>query len=216
MTIDQEPVLRESTDGTECRENLPDYFGVDAADLASRNGFADFILNGTIFDASATSRTNMREALSQLVESPDLELPDVHDRYTTVQRLYREAELGVTTDLTGESIEPGSVAVQAERYSESDALLAYVLRLALGDLPIWRQHGECNGLGGDGALFFPGRGQKDKVAKAKTICADCGVREDCLEYALDNKVKSGVWGGLTEAERNRILQQRKRAAASKK
>ena len=36
----------------------------------------------------------------------------------------------------------------------------------------------------------------------------CVVREDCLEYALANGEKFGIWGGLSERERRRIRRQR--------
>lgn len=38
------------------------------------------------------------------------------------------------------------------------------------------------------------------VRMAKEVCADCPVREGCLEYALDNNIRNGVWGGLDESE----------------
>ena len=30
------------------------------------------------------------------------------------------------------------------------------------------------------------------------------VREDCLEYALSNGEKFGIWGGMSERERKRL------------
>jgi hypothetical protein len=42
---------------------------------------------------------------------------------------------------------------------------------------------------------------------ARQVCARCPVRQPCLEYALSNRIASGVWGGLTERER-RPLQTR--------
>jgi WhiB family redox-sensing transcriptional regulator len=46
---------------------------------------------------------------------------------------------------------------------------------------------------------------------AKRICAVCPVRQVCLETALRNRERYGVWGGLTERERMR-LGRRRRAA----
>jgi WhiB family transcriptional regulator, redox-sensing transcriptional regulator len=43
------------------------------------------------------------------------------------------------------------------------------------------------------------------------------VREDCLEYALANGEKFGIWGGLSERERRRVRRMRamnRRAAES--
>ncbi|MDQ1511262.1 MAG: WhiB family transcriptional regulator, redox-sensing transcriptional regulator [Actinomycetota bacterium] len=44
-----------------------------------------------------------------------------------------------------------------------------------------------------------------REAKAKTICAECIVRQECLEFALRVHEPHGIWGGLTEAERRRLL-----------
>lgn len=34
------------------------------------------------------------------------------------------------------------------------------------------------------------------LAVAQSLCADCEVRPRCLEYALENAVEWGVWGGV--------------------
>lgn len=41
-------------------------------------------------------------------------------------------------------------------------------------------------------------------AQAKSTCKQCPVASDCLEFANQNRIKDGVWGGLTYKER-RIL-----------
>jgi hypothetical protein len=33
------------------------------------------------------------------------------------------------------------------------------------------------------------------------VCTRCPARQPCLEYALSNRITSGIWGGLTERER---------------
>ncbi len=57
------------------------------------------------------------------------------------------------------------------------------------------------------ATFFPSDGVGVEVAKR--ICAECGVRERCLEYALENRIDHGVWGGTSERQRRRILKARR-------
>lgn len=77
----------------------------------------------------------------------------------------------------------------------------------------WQEHANC--LGVDPDLFFPERGASTREAKG--VCAGCEVRGSCLEYALDNGEKFGIWGGLSERERRRLRRQRalaRRAAAS--
>ena len=44
----------------------------------------------------------------------------------------------------------------------------------------------------------------------------CVVREDCLEFALQNGEKFGIWGGLSERERRRIRRQRALERAAKR
>lgn len=59
----------------------------------------------------------------------------------------------------------------------------------------------------DPNTFFPHYGAD--VELAQRICANCVVREDCLEYALVNRIDHGVWGGTSERERTRILKRRR-------
>lgn len=54
------------------------------------------------------------------------------------------------------------------------------------------------------ADFFPHG--NESTEGAKSVCADCPVRTDCLEYALESRVDDGVFGGLTEAERRKLRQ----------
>ena len=72
----------------------------------------------------------------------------------------------------------------------------------------WRQHGACRGVDPD--VFYPATDEEAEPAKA--ICAVCPVREPCLEYALANRERDGVWGGATERERRRMIRQRRKSA----
>jgi WhiB family redox-sensing transcriptional regulator len=72
----------------------------------------------------------------------------------------------------------------------------------------WRTRAACQGL--DPTIFYP---QTDEEAdEAKSICAACAVAEPCLEYALAQRERDGVWGGCTEKERRRIIRQRRKSA----
>jgi WhiB family redox-sensing transcriptional regulator len=65
----------------------------------------------------------------------------------------------------------------------------------------------------DPETFFPEKGGSTR--DAKRLCngdgdtAPCPVRERCLDYALDHGERFGVWGGLSERERNKILRSRR-------
>jgi WhiB family redox-sensing transcriptional regulator len=74
----------------------------------------------------------------------------------------------------------------------------------------WQIQANCTGADPD--LFFPERGASQR--EAKEICRGCVVREDCLDYALANGEKFGVWGGLSERERRRVRRSRALGARS--
>lgn len=57
--------------------------------------------------------------------------------------------------------------------------------------------------------YGPSKGVKEATAKAAAICAECPVREPCLDFALTNKEKFGVWGGLAWYERRRLVDPRR-------
>ena len=64
----------------------------------------------------------------------------------------------------------------------------------------WQALANC--LGVDPDLFFPERGASTR--EAKEVCRACVVREECLEYAIVNGEKFGIWGGMSERERRRV------------
>ncbi len=73
----------------------------------------------------------------------------------------------------------------------------------------WMQHGNCKDHPPE--VFFPSDGVG--VLVAQRICATCPVNEECLEYALAERVDHGVWGGASERERRRILKRRRQSAS---
>lgn len=77
---------------------------------------------------------------------------------------------------------------------------------ALGDAEELSWQDQANCMGVDPDLFFPERGASTR--EAKEVCRGCVVRLDCLEYALDNAEKFGIWGGMSERERRRLRRAR--------
>jgi hypothetical protein len=62
----------------------------------------------------------------------------------------------------------------------------------------------------DPEAFFPVKGQANTVAKR--ICAQCPIRLRCLEVAIANNYRDGVWGGLSPRERAAIARRKERVA----
>ena len=69
----------------------------------------------------------------------------------------------------------------------------------------WRSLGRC--LDEDPDLFFPVGSTGPaalQVIEAKAVCRTCRVREQCLEWALEQGLDHGVWGGLDGDERRAL------------
>jgi WhiB family transcriptional regulator, redox-sensing transcriptional regulator len=52
------------------------------------------------------------------------------------------------------------------------------------------------------------RGARGNYDAARALCADCPVRQECLEAALTDTDLMGLWGGTTETERREIRRRR--------
>jgi WhiB family transcriptional regulator, redox-sensing transcriptional regulator len=90
-------------------------------------------------------------------------------------------------------VDPVSLGVPGLRRATSD-----------DDALAWQADSLCAQT--DPEAFFPEKGGSTR--DAKKICASCEVRSSCLEYALENDERFGIWGGLSERERRKL---RKRA-----
>jgi len=65
---------------------------------------------------------------------------------------------------------------------------------------LWQERALCAQT--DPEAFFPEKGGSTR--EAKRICQGCEVKDECLEYALANDERFGIWGGLSERERRRL------------
>ena len=65
--------------------------------------------------------------------------------------------------------------------------------------PRWMRNAACQGQGFD-AWFAIDEVGEDMEA-ARSTCAGCPVRVECLDYALDCSIRHGLWGGLSPGER---------------
>ncbi|GII99304.1 transcription factor WhiB [Sediminihabitans luteus] len=64
----------------------------------------------------------------------------------------------------------------------------------------WQERALCAQT--DPEAFFPEKGGSTR--EAKKVCSGCEVRAECLEYALENDERFGIWGGLSERERRKL------------
>ena len=64
----------------------------------------------------------------------------------------------------------------------------------------WQENALCAQT--DPEAFFPEKGGSTR--EAKRICVSCEVKSECLDYALANDERFGIWGGLSERERRRL------------
>lgn len=69
--------------------------------------------------------------------------------------------------------------------------------------PKWQKNAPCKNY--DTNVFYPAPGDVDNLRLAKSICKECSVRQECLEYALENSERFGIWGGKSARERMLIL-----------
>lgn len=71
----------------------------------------------------------------------------------------------------------------------------------LGD-HTWHDHAACQGADDDDPdLFFPDADDLDRITTAKRYCERCPVVRVCLDAALESNARHGIWGGMTEEER---------------
>jgi WhiB family redox-sensing transcriptional regulator len=81
------------------------------------------------------------------------------------------------------------------------------------EVSMWRADAECRA---ENATFFyppahferkPEKDHREGIARA--LCSSCAVQQQCLEYSLEVAESHGIWGGLNELERKRLLRRRR-------
>ena len=98
-----------------------------------------------------------------------------------------------------------ALSALAPKQRKSDvSILASSLALGRADYT-WRDQAMCRDT--DPELFFPigTTGQALlQIAKAKSVCCQCPVTVECLEFALETNQDTGIWGGNSEDERRQM------------
>ena len=77
----------------------------------------------------------------------------------------------------------------------------------------WQIKAACRGP--QASVFFPPPSferkeeKLERESRAKAICEECSVIDECRDYALKIREQHGIWGGLNELERREILNRRR-------
>ena len=66
--------------------------------------------------------------------------------------------------------------------------------------PEWRDRAACKGADLD--AFFPRHGHIP--TEVKELCATCPVKQNCLDFAVKNRIVDGYWGGMSPKQRRRV------------
>lgn len=82
----------------------------------------------------------------------------------------------------------------------------------------WREQAACRGMGAE--MFVLDKGDSSDVAKAKAVCATCGVQQECYEEAETPVYIGGVlaptlgvWAGMSGKDRRNLRIARESACA---
>lgn len=122
-------------------------------------------------------------------------------------------EIEGTTPLRAASSE--SVSSSADP-REAQRLMQGIFNLGYGttaaeDLT-WMEDALCAQTDPD--VFYPEKG--GSTAPATSICSSCQVRQECLEYAVTNDIRHGIWGGTSDNDRKRMSRERKAARGGRR
>ncbi len=111
----------------------------------------------------------------------------------------RQTTAAVMGDLMWDVLD-GPISSDVERPVSALATVISIFA-ALDDGPLgWQERALCAQT--DPEAFFPEKGGSTR--EAKKVCTSCEVRSECLDYALANDERFGIWGGLSERERRKL------------
>ena len=66
----------------------------------------------------------------------------------------------------------------------------------------WRNEANCRD--SDPDMFFPKFNKGEYADAAIEFCSKCLVQNQCLTYAVRNKIEDGIWGGMTPEARKKL------------
>ncbi|WP_081998524.1 WhiB family transcriptional regulator [Sinomonas humi] len=175
---------------------IPADWYVDPADPEAGERYRE--MSAAALEDAATAFLSQHAALGDSVLAPD-ELAD-DELADDTEEPGEEREAEVVSLLERQS--PGRVPMVRPAEPVWLGLLQSAAPIE-GELA-WQADALCAQT--DPEAFFPEKGGSTR--DAKKVCSSCTVRAECLDYALSNDERFGIWGGLSERERRRL---RKRA-----
>jgi WhiB family redox-sensing transcriptional regulator len=179
----------------------PEIAAQASARYGSRGVPADWFLDPA--DPSATER--YREETRSTLEDQATAFLTAHEALTVLPEV-QEAPSSLLylptmdPEVAGDDARPHSVLVGRPAWSPEPLVPGNVDDD--GELS-WQADALCAQT--DPEAFFPEKGGSTR--DAKKVCGACMVKSECLEYALENDERFGIWGGLSERERRRLRKQ---------
>lgn len=155
--------------------DVPSDWFVDPADP----GAAEKLEHGKTLDDQATAFLAAAEAAESGTDSTVTALSEAPSRRTESDTVGSEAKTADSTWLGIPTLIPAE-QIEGELAWQIDALCAQT----------------------DPEAFFPEKGGSTR--DAKKVCGACSVKQECLDYALSNDERFGIWGGLSERERRKL------------
>lgn len=75
---------------------------------------------------------------------------------------------------------------------------------AVGVMPPFAHRGDLACEPAHAELFFPPENRADAPHAAMQLCLSCPAQVECANWAVDERLRFGVWGGTTPRDREEI------------
>lgn len=107
----------------------------------------------------------------------------------------------------------------ARSLKKASVQVIQTFQLPFSETSDWQENARCNPNNREESMhpdvFYPDDKDNKALKAAKEICGRCVVDKECLQAALDQDERFGVWGGLSQSERQRLkIEQRKQSSSS--
>jgi len=161
--------------------------------------------------SAAILRGDLGDARGKLVRALGRHDPDQNaiDRYRQTILDFEERLHATEIDLAAHQAD-GHADTQPERLADLEPAAEQrggdeepAVHVIAWRPPDWTRDALCAQI--DPEMFFPEKGGSSR--QARQVCGSCPVRTDCLDAALANNERFGIWGGLTERNRRHLDKQ---------